>query len=69
MFFPHQSYSETRQMNKFGLEEIRAIRDRWDAMPYEEAKAERKESFLKVMKEIYGENWKAKVRIINPEQL
>ncbi len=56
-------------MNKFGLEEIRAIRDRWDAMPYEEAKAERKESFLKVMKEIYGENWKAKVRIINPEQL
>jgi hypothetical protein len=29
-------------MNKFGLEEIRAIRDRWDDMPYEEAMAERR---------------------------
>jgi hypothetical protein len=56
-------------MNKFGLEEIRAIRDRWDAMPYEEALAERKESFLKVMKESYGENWQTTVRVITPSQL
>ncbi len=54
-----------KPMNKFGLEEIRAIRDRWAEMPYEEARAEREESFVRVMKQMYGENWRTKVRIIN----
>ncbi len=55
----------SNHMNKFGLEEIRAIRDRWDAMPYEQARAERKQLFESVMKRMHGENWRAKVRVIN----
>lgn len=51
-------------MNTFGLKEIRAIRDRWDAMPYEEARAERKELFEKAMTERHGEDWRTRIQVI-----
>ncbi len=39
-------------MNKFGLDEIRAIRDRWAAMPLEEVEAEQKKLVASAMRRI-----------------
>ncbi len=39
-----------KPMNKFGLEEIRAIRDRWAEMPWEEVKAEQNRSAARVLR-------------------
>ncbi len=41
-----------KPMNKFGLEEIRAIRDRWAEMPKEEYKAEQKELLASAMRRL-----------------
>ncbi len=53
-----------KPLNTFGLKEIRAIRDRWAEMPYEEVKAEWEESVERVMTERHGKNWRAKIRVI-----
>ena len=37
-------------MNKFGLEEIRAIRNRWAEMPAEEVEAEQKKLLASAMR-------------------
>ena len=39
-------------MNKFGLEEIRAIRNRWAEMPAEEVEAEQKKLLASAMRRI-----------------
>lgn len=56
----------TQCMNKFGLEEIRAIRDKWAAMPYDESIAEQKKLAANAMASMYGENWRAKVKVVSP---
>jgi hypothetical protein len=39
-------------MNKWGLEEIRAIRDRWAEMPAEEVEAEQKKLLASALRRI-----------------
>ncbi len=60
-----QLYLRRIVMNSFGIKEIHAIRAQWAEMPREEFKAEQKKLFESAMRRMYGENWRAKVRIIN----
>ncbi len=44
--------TQNKPMNRFGLEEIRAIRDRWAEMSEEEYKAEQKELLASAMRKM-----------------